>query len=213
MWFSNKAILWQMKTHFWWLEEWIDLMNDWYPNIPDNIDEILKQSDLFPDQNESPTGFKLLNREWDWPYTNEEWQRIILAPHYPLPVEYKKDMRSLEAIKASIEIQSNILNSDSYQKYVSQIDILPKLTKDNASWTSRYEWIRETLPGFWLKDFEWNNNIWFYLHHARKRIKQCVYSVEEQKFKDEITDIIWNPIKAIHDEVKERIAAGETFEN
>ena len=212
MWFSNEAILWQMKTHFWWLEKWILLMKNWYPSIPDDIDKILNMSKSFPEQHESSTGLQLLNREWNWPYTNEEWQRIILAPHYPLPIEYKKDSRSLDSVDASLEIQSNILNSTSYQRYISKIDTLPELTKDNAIWTPRYKWIREILPSFNLDSFESNQHIWFCLHQTKKRIKQCIYSIEEQKFKDQIIKLIWNPIQEVYQEVKTRIADWESFE-
>jgi len=215
---NNQQILDISQKRLWGLEKGINILKSWYPELPKIIDQILVSKDekLFPNGYESPTGYRNYNSNWArWPFSNEEWQSCILNRHYAFPNIYRDREEITLAIETSRLIQMSILNSMWYKNIVQKVEDLWELNKNNYLWTHRYRWLNNiNWYDIWDEAFNDKGNLHStYQSWVDKRILQIAYSIEEKKHENSIRKLIWDPIKAIHDDLKNKIAAWETFEN
>jgi len=205
---NNKQVLNICERSLWGVGKGINLMVHWYPWLPRKIDQILVCEDqkLFPDWYESPTGYRN-TWGWWWPFSNEEWQAPIENEHYAFPGEYRRQEEIKIAIETSKLIQESILNSSSYKKALKKVQELGILNKTNYKDTPRYKWLYNIYD--WDLDnsiFDDNGNLkdW-YQSGADKRILQIEYSIEEKRYEKNIIKLIWDPIRKVHNDIKERI--------
>lgn len=205
-----EGMLKQVEDNFGSLDEWMRKLEQWYPDIPDSIEDILDDHKRFPSQRESPTGntFMPWNVEWkeiigDPEFSDECWQAIILK-EYAFPDSYKKHPDILKAIETSFEIQREILLSDHYRDRIWEVRALPIMQQAREalelSSALRFHLDIEKQWHLTVDRFMQVIGIW-----VPRRLKQIVYSIEEAKHQERITEEIWNPISRIRWEIRDKI--------
>ena len=209
-----EAIENQLEDWFWSLQNWMRKMEEWYPEVSSSIENLLDLHHRFPDQKESPTGNTFISNNFDWKeivwdprFSDECWQAILLK-WYPFPDSYKTHPDLLRAIDISLEIQNEILSSQSYQSWMKEVKELPirEQAREALEQSSalRFHLEISEQQGITLDRFMQVIAIW-----APRRLQQIVYSVEEAKYKERITEEIWNPMSRMRYEIDDKMFAWE----